>query len=346
MHGALLMLADVFGGIGEARGWRDGDYEASAKGSAKLRHPYFRTIPLVLVRNVRADTLVWGIRILRENHIAESRGVMVAALFAGMFLFLSTVVVYAQTIDAKGMKAIQEVVQEICQAPNKRGEYLRVEGEGKGSVSIGILRPLGAAGISADANFSKEEWDGVRKVLDQNAENANYRDCVTRLTPLFLDKFGKDAKKSESHTANSIADGSVKILGRSVKYTRWLDGTQSCFNGTQCATAVLILENSSKIGFKAAIKSGSTTVGACVGNETEAGSLKVYDNHPGWTNNVPLHAALRLIPPASRIPLTIKLENCAPTSARSVDISVVLTVQSDDGALDIPLSALDVPVRQ
>jgi hypothetical protein len=86
------------------------------------------------------------------------------------------------------LAAIQETVRQICIAPDRRGEYIKVEADGKGDISVEILRVLGKAGAQASARFTKEQWDGVRNVLDQTAENGRYRDCAEKLTPLFVER--------------------------------------------------------------------------------------------------------------------------------------------------------------
>lgn len=264
--------------------------------------------------------------------------------FAICFLFMSTIQIRAQANDLNVLRTIQEVVQEICQAPNRRGEYVRIEGDGAAGFSIGIRKFVGVAGINANAKFTKEEWDGVRKVLDQNTENANYRDCVTKLTPMFLEKFTKPAKNSRSILREQLPRD-IKILGRFVRYTKWLDGSQSCWNGAVCATASLILQNQSDIGFDAAIRHGSTSIGSCLGGEMEAAGLKIYNNNPGWTNNVDFSSASSFVPAAARVPITVKLENCSSSGERNVDVAIAITVVADGHSFDIPLSAFDVPVR-
>ncbi len=138
---------------------------------------------------------------------------------------------------------------------------------------------------------------------------------------------------------------SIKVVGKYVTYTKWLDGTQNCWNGAVCATAAFVIENLSGVGFNAAIKAGSTSIGSCVGHETEAAGLKIYDNNPGWSNNVRLDSAQRFIPPNAKVTVTIKVENCSAPGMRTVDVTVALSVSIDGRTFEIPLSASNVPVQ-
>jgi hypothetical protein len=110
---------------------------------------------------------------------------------------------HAQSIPkAEGIALLREEILKICQNPNEVGTYLKIEGDGKGEVSVGIVKLLGKAGAEAKGNFTKEEWAGVRKVLDQNSENNNFRACVVQLTPLLIDKFFRSDMKDKQGVIN------------------------------------------------------------------------------------------------------------------------------------------------
>jgi hypothetical protein len=124
-----------------------------------------------------------------------------------------------------------------------------------------------------------------------------------------------------------------------------LDGTQTCWNGDVCAIASIVLGNPTEKGFTAAIRGGSTSIGPCRGSETDATGLDLFDNHPGWNNNVRFEQAKRYISPGETIPITIKLSRCSPPGTRTVDVSITLTIATDSEALKVPLTALNVPVK-
>ena len=133
---------------------------------------------------------------------------------------------------------------------------------------------------------------------------------------------------------------SIKAAGRFVSY-----GRQNCPMGGLCATASFVIENLSGVGFNAAIKGGSISIGPCVGSEVQAAGLRLYNNAPGWTNNVLFESAQSYIPANAKIPVTVTLDYCSATGGRAVDVSVALTISVDGKAFDIPLSVSDVPVR-
>ncbi len=88
------------------------------------------------------------------------------------------------------MESIVKNVKDVCAAPGKSGQYWEVKGGGQADAGIKV-KLLGSAGIKGNVEFTKKEWDGIQQVLREHQanENARYRDCVERLTPLFLQKF-------------------------------------------------------------------------------------------------------------------------------------------------------------
>ena len=80
-------------------------------------------------------------------------------------------------------------VQSVCTRPAESGKYWNVDAKGEGDVSVSLTK-LPQASLGGTLNFTKGEWEGVQRVLqDQVAsDSANYRECVKELTPLFLKK--------------------------------------------------------------------------------------------------------------------------------------------------------------
>lgn len=89
-------------------------------------------------------------------------------------------------------------VKEVCQAPSDSGKYWDVKLEGGGDAKVKLK--LADMGVSGQAEFSKGEWQGVQRVLQEQQayDSANYRECVKKLTPLFLEKFVPIPEKSQS----------------------------------------------------------------------------------------------------------------------------------------------------
>jgi hypothetical protein len=66
-------------------------------------------------------------------------------------------------------------------------------------VTIGLkFAKLANLNTNGEAEFTKEEWDGVQQVLkeQQSDENKDYRACARELTPKFLEKFSPDSEAS------------------------------------------------------------------------------------------------------------------------------------------------------
>lgn len=88
------------------------------------------------------------------------------------------------------MEAITNNVRAVCQSPSDQGQHWLVKAKGDGGATIGLkLMNIGSA--KGEAEFTKEEWEGVQQVLKEQQldENKDYRACARALTPKFLEKF-------------------------------------------------------------------------------------------------------------------------------------------------------------
>lgn len=96
---------------------------------------------------------------------------------------------FSRCVHAAGMAEIVKNVKEVCLTPSEQGKFWNVTATG-GAKADGSIKLI-AAGINGQATFTKGEWDGVQQVLKEHqaTENADYRDCVEKLTPLFIGKF-------------------------------------------------------------------------------------------------------------------------------------------------------------
>jgi hypothetical protein len=99
------------------------------------------------------------------------------------------------------MTAIMNNVKVVCQSPPDQGKHWSVDMKGDGGVNLG-LNFLKDAHLETkgEAEFSKEEWEGVQQVLreQQFADNNDYRKCVRDLTPLFLEKFSNNSESTDN----------------------------------------------------------------------------------------------------------------------------------------------------
>ncbi|NOZ52735.1 MAG: hypothetical protein GXP08_06260 [Gammaproteobacteria bacterium] len=108
-------------------------------------------------------------------------------------LITSLLVVFSAIATASDQRSVMaEIVlsvSNVCHSPNNKSKYwlLDIKGEGEAKLKL----KLANAGLSGEAKFTKEEWEGVQRVLREHqiTDNKTYRDCVTLLTPLFLDRF-------------------------------------------------------------------------------------------------------------------------------------------------------------
>jgi hypothetical protein len=267
---------------------------------------------------------------------------------------------YADDIDTqrRALQLIRDTAADICTTVAREGSSQSAELSGDVKAKLGgVIGKVVDLGIEGAGKYASSEYKNVlqKDLATLIQSNTNCRLDVFKLLQEKMigpAKAGAPANKPPIASGNATTNArggfqhdSVKVVGRYVRYTQWLDGTQSCWNGAVCGTASFLLENLSGTPFNAAIKAGTTSIGPCIGRETEAAGLKIYNNNPGWSNNVSFDSAQTYVPLSAKIPVTIKLENCASANSRSVDVSVTLTVSADGKVFDLPVSVTDVPVR-
>lgn len=111
--------------------------------------------------------------------IKKSSLLIIVALYA----LPNTTIAGSKTL----MTEIKDNVKDVCQAPSNKGKYWDVTVKGSGEAKV-KLKLVSDANLSGGAVFKRGEWEGVQQGL-QAAENADYRSCVKKLTPIFIDKF-------------------------------------------------------------------------------------------------------------------------------------------------------------
>lgn len=123
--------------------------------------------------------------------------------------------------NATLMGAITKNVRAVCQSPSKQGQHWLVKAKGDGGATIG-LKLMSNLSAKGEAEFTKEEWEGVQQVLKEQQldENKDYRACARALTPRFLEKF-----VPSSETAKVTSTGASK--GSNAEFHQSSTGEQS-----------------------------------------------------------------------------------------------------------------------
>jgi len=122
---------------------------------------------------------------------------------------LYAAVVLTVSIQATEPTLSQEVVTgvtKLCKAPASSGDYLEYSAGGK--LNVKFL----SSGLKA--TITKKEWNGIQNVLkkQQLAENKNYRDCVTKLTPV-IQKLVLTAEKKHPRPFPKTSSQKVLVGG-------------------------------------------------------------------------------------------------------------------------------------
>ena len=115
---------------------------------------------------------------------------------------------------------ITENIMKVCDKPENAGSYWDVQVKGDGEAAIKLK--LAKLGVTGEAAFSKGEWEGIQRTVE---DNKDYRDCVKSLSPLFLEKFIPVIQTPEVTYSEKRILGGVKWqeFGQGVKVT-----LQSC----------------------------------------------------------------------------------------------------------------------
>ena len=106
-------------------------------------------------------------------------------LIGWLGLLTSLVALATEATEPSLMREITENIRAVCEKPSNKGEYWKIQGKAEGNAKVRLMK-LGGTKLLGEVDFTKEEWEGVRHVLE---ERKDYRACARDLTPLFLEKF-------------------------------------------------------------------------------------------------------------------------------------------------------------
>lgn len=137
--------------------------------------------------------------------------------------FIVTLILYGTVAESypeeNSINLITDNIMKVCDKPENAGSYWDINVKGDGNADIKLR--LGNVGLTTEVGFSKVEWDGIRRTVE---DNIDYRSCVKALSPVFIEKFSPlvNVKKSETNsTAQRRVLGGIKWqeIGRGVKIT-------------------------------------------------------------------------------------------------------------------------------
>jgi hypothetical protein len=84
----------------------------------------------------------------------------------------------AQTLDTSGLAALQSAVHEMCVQPDRKGTYLKVEGDLNAGATLKVM------GVGGQGKITKEDWDGISQRLDQYKTDP--RACAINLVGILI----------------------------------------------------------------------------------------------------------------------------------------------------------------
>ncbi len=135
------------------------------------------------------------------------------------FLISFSHIAFADTV----LDEVTKSVNSVCLGSlGSEGQKWDVQVLATGDVKVG-LKFAGKVAADAKVALTKSEWDGVQQVLreHQQMDNASYRDCVEKITPLFLGNIKEERnissqilnkEESELKLPISIIGGGQKVV--------------------------------------------------------------------------------------------------------------------------------------
>lgn len=91
-------------------------------------------------------------------------------------------------LGTKDLPALQAAVHEMCVQPDRKGDYLKVEGDLDAGATFKI------EGVQATGKITRETWDGINQRLDQYKTDP--RECAIRMVGLLAPLLTTNAPSS------------------------------------------------------------------------------------------------------------------------------------------------------
>nr|VFK28114.1 MAG: hypothetical protein BECKMB1821G_GA0114241_103313 [Candidatus Kentron sp. MB]VFK32921.1 MAG: hypothetical protein BECKMB1821I_GA0114274_103812 [Candidatus Kentron sp. MB] len=134
-------------------------------------------------------------------------------------------------VNAKNnnIAVITNSITKVCDKPENAGSYwdIRVKSDGDAAIKFKSV-DLDAVG---EVDFSKVEWDGIRKTIE---DSKDYRACARELTPLFIERFKPVIEEQKTKKSSKRTLGGVKLqqFGAGVSVT--LDACEKKAGAVTC----------------------------------------------------------------------------------------------------------------
>jgi hypothetical protein len=82
----------------------------------------------------------------------------------------------AGAVEPKDLFALQTTVHEMCVQPDRKGDYLKVDGDLSAGATLRVV------GVQATGRITKETWEGISQRLDQYKTDP--RECAVSIVGL------------------------------------------------------------------------------------------------------------------------------------------------------------------
>lgn len=146
------------------------------------------------------------------------------------FLASLILVVISPSSSAVSLVDWTASIKSLCMSPDQPGKFWQIDSQASAGGDVQV-KLIGKAEAGAGVTFSKGEWDGIKKVLqeEQASENKNYRDCIQAIVPLLKDKLSENTKGLEPNKPVATLDLSVPLGTQRENVTQ--QGTWDSING-------------------------------------------------------------------------------------------------------------------
>ena len=79
-------------------------------------------------------------------------------------------------LEPKDLPALQASVHDMCVQPDRKGDYLKVDGDLNAGATLKVV------GVQATGKITKETWEGINQRLDQYKTDP--RECAVSIVGL------------------------------------------------------------------------------------------------------------------------------------------------------------------
>ena len=129
--------------------------------------------------------------------IADAQGTVIARTVLRTALLMvfscaALVSANAPALTEQQIQAVTDSALELCRGGKLEGEASTYRIEGTAEAKAVIIKSLAEAGLKGKVELTGSDWKGIKAVIPQQWDAAEYNKCVIPIINLFIEKLEKD----------------------------------------------------------------------------------------------------------------------------------------------------------